>query len=233
MQIEEQELRELLNKGALSYESKKFPIDSLLSTIGFVISACLAQFYLQAIWIKVLFWIFVGTNLIYSLVLLCKYIKNKYSSEDFIKDIKTSSKVRNFSLIVIKDTTGLNRGKYLLRYDRRWKCYLLPYQNTHENNDADFVLKTVIDTYQFSNLSITASKTDDITKYSFSDNMTKNYHHTFYYLETVTENSSIQAKKSFKLNGEKFKWMSIDEMKRNKTIMSKNSETVNFIAKNF
>ena len=231
MQIEESELKELLNKKSKSVESKKFPFEALLSLFAFIFSALMAQIFTQKLGLKIAFWTVVFLNICYEIYLLSRFVKTKYSSDDFIKDIQNSSKVRNFSLIVLKDKSGTFLDGYLLRYDRRWKCYLLPYRQTHEANDEKFILDYVNNVLKLNSAEIKDIKIDDIEKYSVSDQITKNYHHTFYLVEFDAKASGL--KECNLINKEKFKWFTIDQMKRNKSIESKNSETVNFIARNF
>lgn len=233
MNIEESELREILDKQRKSVESKRFPIESLLSLVVFILSAVLGQVFAQTIWIRILFWLIVLCHACFVLFLIFKYFKNRYSETDFLKDIKNSERVRNFSLVVLKDISGKFKNSYLLRYDRRWKCFLLPYLQTHDQDDKKFIQEYVDNVLELCDAEIKDVKFDDIVKYSVSDNMTKKYHHTFYLVNFNASDSKLITKRTIVINGEKFKWFTIDQMKRNKAIEQKNSETVNFIARNF
>ncbi len=231
MFIDESDLQQILNKQKKASEIKHFPIEALLSLLAFFCSALMAQILTQSIWIKVFFWLVVFTNIIYIIILFRNYFKAKYTDKDFINEIKRASDIRKFSLLVLQDSSNLYADKFLLRYDKRWKCYLLPYRTTHEEDDELFILEYVNNTLKLQNVFLMNIKTDDISKFSVSDQITKSYHHTFYNIKF--DAGSSFNKDSLIINGEKFKWFSIDEMKRNKNIMKKNSETVNFIARNF
>jgi len=233
MNIEESELKELLTKQKKAVESKRFPIEAIFTLVAFVLSALMAQIFAQKIWIIIPVWIFVAVNVIYVISLFLKYLKSKYSESDFIHDTKDSGRVRNFSLVVIKDRSGIQKDSYLLRYDRRWKCWLLPYRQTHDDDDKSAVLDYVKDTLGFNNAEVKDIQIDDIVKFSVSDQVTKAYHHTFYEIFVSLKDLSISKNKTIKINNEKFRWFTIDEMKRNKSIEKKNSETVNFIARKF
>ncbi|WP_407398477.1 hypothetical protein [Treponema sp.] len=233
MNIEESELREILDKQRKSVESKRFPIESLLSLFVFILSAVLGQVFTHAIWVRILFWLIVLCHACFVLFLIFKYFKNRYSETDFLKDIKNSERVRNFSLVVLKDISGKFKNSYLLRYDCRWKCFLLPYLQTHDQDDKEFIQEYVDNVLELSDAEIKDVKFDDVVKYSVSDNMTKKYHHTFYLVNFNASDSKLITKRTIVINGEKFKWFTIDQMKRNKAIEQKNSETVNFIARNF
>jgi len=105
----------------------------------------------------------------------------------------------------------------------------LPYRETHEENDEKFIQDYVQNVLCLEDFSILQKKEDDIEKFSVSDQMTKKYHHTFYFIEF----DASKLKEKMKINDDEFKWFSIDQMKRTKSIESKNSETIRFIAKNF
>lgn len=233
MNIEESELREILDKQRKSVETKRFPIESLLSLFVFILSAVLGQIFVQPVWVKVFFWLNVIIYASFVLFLISKFLKNRYSEDDFLKDIKNSDRIRNFSLVVLKDTSGKFKNSYLLRYDHRWKCFLLPYLQTHDQDDKKFIQEYVDNVLELCDAEIKDVKFDDVVKYSVSDNMTKKYHHTFYLVNFNASDSKLITKRTIVINGEKFKWFTIDQMKRNKVIEQKNSETVNFIARNF
>lgn len=139
------------------------------------------------------------------------------------------NQVRNFSLLVLKDNSNTHKDKFLLRYDKRWKCFLFPYRKTHTENDFEYILDYLTKTLSLNNVKIVDTKIDDVEKYSVSDEIKKTYHHTFYLIEF----DACNFKNTVKLNGEKYKWFSIDEMKRNKEIELKNSETVDFVERTF
>lgn len=145
--------------------------------------------------------------------------------QDF-NEIISCSDNHNFSLVVLKD----ERGRYLLKWDNRWKTYLFPYSRTKEN-DKEAVFDFVRTSIGYKPLKILKTESGDFTKYSVSANMTKKYHHIFYNI--AFESLSQSQKSAFKYNGVKYKWLSIDELKADKNIMAKNSETVKFVEEKF
>lgn len=152
--------------------------------------------------------------------------------KDFIKDIKRSDKISNFSLLVCEDK-NFHKEQFLLKYDKRWKCYLFPYLRTKKENNNEYIINYCLETLNLNNFILNKTKIDNIEKYSVSDKITKKYCHTFYFCEFDSQKSFKRYKhKIVKINGEKYRWFSISEMKLNKNIMSKNEETVRFIEEN-
>ncbi len=245
MQIEESELKELLDKKDKSVENRRFPIEAILGLLGFLLSAFMANIFSMSLWLKILVWAFSLCYAVYAFYLLSRFFKSQYSTKDFIRELKDSKRIRKFSLLVLKDSSGTFKDSFLLRYDRRWKCFLLPYRQTHDSDDEKFILDYAENTLLLKNAEISSVKADDIEKFSVSDRMTKSYHHTFYLINfdaagTFSDISDFKNRRkrkcnrrTFLINQEKFKWFTIDEMKRNKSIESKNSETVDFLARNF
>lgn len=229
MEIEESDLIELLNKKYKADESKRFPIENIIGFIVYFLSILTSNFLKSYLWLKIFVYIFSFIYIIYIIYLIIKFKTKSYSNKELIKDIKRSNQIRNFSLLVLKDNSNTYKGKFLLRYDKRWKCFLFPYKKTHTENDFESILDYVTNTLSLSNVKIIETKTDDIEKYSVSDEIKKSYHHTFYLIEF----DASELKTTVKLNGEKYKWFSIDEMKRNKKIELKNSETVDFVERTF
>lgn len=135
--------------------------------------------------------------------------------------------IHYFSLLVIKDS----HGRYLLKKNNRWKTFLLPFSRTKENDDSSAILDFAKETLGVASPSLKKFLETDITKHSVSSNMSKTYHHTFYQI-SFNEND-LPQKQSFTLNGEKYRWYSIEEMKQDRDMMLKNKETIDFVEKNF
>lgn len=137
------------------------------------------------------------------------------------KEVLTQ-KVHEFTLVAIKNPTG----QYLQKYDTRWKSWLFPYARSTDNNKAD------IDIY-VSRLLGEEVETKHITnaihcKYSVSDEVYKIYKHKLYklLLDVVPENMN---KQTFELDGNKYRWMTFQEMEKDERIMEVNDEVVAFV----
>lgn len=230
--IEESELRKILREREKFFAPKSFPTENLISLVAFVASAVLSQFFLQVFWIKALVWIAIGLYAVHFVWLLLRYFKSPYSIRDLYNEISASSeKVHEFSLLVITDSSGLHNDKFLLRYDKRWKCYLLPYRPTHADDDASAVAEYVR-SFPLASPKIGEVKSEKLTKYSVSADRVKDYFHRFYPV-SFDFSASGMCGNSLKINGEKYRWFSILEMKEDRSIREKNLETVDFVSRNF
>lgn len=174
--------------------------------------------------------------IIYFVYQIYKFLKvrtTKYSAEDLFQEIKKiQNPTSDFSLVIIKNNHMDNSRKILLAYDKRWKCYLLPYY--HTIGDIEIEKKKIVDNIsqdlQFNkeNISIEFKEEVEHTKYSVSNERTKTYKHRFYKVLISNTNNTI-VKPNFKINGKKYKWFSITEMKLNKNIMRKNQDVIEIL----
>lgn len=137
-----------------------------------------------------------------------------------------------FSLIILKDISGKHRNEYLLKYDRRWKCYLFIYNATRTENDREFAENFASD-LTGERCAVKNEKKDIVKKFSFSDEYEKTYTHTFYEIEFDAEKSRLPDKKKFRIGKDKYQWLSISEMKDSSRIQERNAETVRYVAENF
>ena len=133
-----------------------------------------------------------------------------------------------FSLIIFKDQISTNKNRFLLKYDKRWECYLFPYLRSKDKNDADFIeLYAGITTGTECKIIKVCQKTE--TKYSYSDKCEKTYHHTFYEISFNSMKSNFPKEKEF----DAYKWFTPEEMKADKKLMERNKETVDFVLEHF
>lgn len=140
------------------------------------------------------------------------------------KEILLGTK-HEFTLLAIKDLAG----RFLLRYDVGWKCWLFPYKRSNDNNKenadrfASDILHRDIDT-EF--------RAEDIhCKYSQSDEVYKIYHHKLYRF-VISEIYGNETDSEFNLNGNQYKWMTIDQMQSDSHIMQANADIVEFVKAN-
>lgn len=138
-----------------------------------------------------------------------------------VKEILTNT-FHEFSLLAIVNTNG----QYLQKYDMRWKSWLFPYVRSAEDNKAN------VDNYA-SRLFGRETETEYVTcakhcKYSVSDNVYKIYNHKLYklLLDSIPENMSDET---FEIEGNTYKWMTIEEMENDERIMEVNDEIIAFV----
>lgn len=223
MEINEIKLRDLLARRAKYIKSNKDIFETLLVFLGYIASVLLSGIFTTEIDIKIK--IFIGFLAVIYFVLFLVSIKNsRYSVETLYREIVSCNDNHNFSLVILKNSNG----RFLLKWDRRWKTYLFPYIRTKEN-DLDSVQNFIKTDIGFEPLELLKKTEADFTKTSVSANMMKTYHHTFYQFSFNCETE----KAKFKFNGTKYRWLSIDEMKQDKNILEKNSENIRFVEEQF
>ena len=127
-----------------------------------------------------------------------------------------------FSLLVIVNPNG----QYLQKFDNRWESWLFPYIRSSDNNKVD------VDNY-VSKLLGKGVVTEYVTcakhcKYSVSDDVYKIYNHKLYklLLDPIPENMLNQT---FEIEGNEYRWMSIQEMEKDERIMEVNEEVIAFV----
>ena len=223
MKIDEGKLQDILSRRKVHIKSYGTLIEALLAFLSYIVSILLSGILNAGLKIQIAVAII---TLAYFVVFFLSIRGSKYSVQELYNDIVSAADIHSFSLIVVKNS----QGKYLLQKNKRWHTFLLPFQHTKDTNDREAVLK-FSKIIGFESPKIIKTLETDITKHSVSANMSKTYHHTFY--EIDFERCSFSEKPSFKINGERFHWYSIEEMKRNKDMLLKNKETIEFIEKNF
>lgn len=134
----------------------------------------------------------------------------------------TSDITHEFSLIAVKN----HAGKYLQKFDERWKCWLFPYIRSTDNNKLN-VDKYVSELFskEISSTYITCEKH---CKYSVSDDAYKIYNHKLYMVLIDTVPYDIKEDE-FCIAESHYRWMSIEEMEQDETIMEKNDDIVAFV----
>lgn len=153
---------------------------------------------------------------------------NNYTHKNLCSDVEAINIVKHeFSLAVIRNTFEQYPNKFLMRYDKRWKCWLLPYYKTNKENNTEHVKSGISIALKIDVSKIEASyKTDDfINKFSKSDKVDKYYHHLFYDI-TITEFPEIMRNSEFDIDDQRYKWFTLDELMGNKEIMEANWDVI-------
>jgi mRNA-degrading endonuclease toxin of MazEF toxin-antitoxin module len=131
-----------------------------------------------------------------------------------VAEIQTKS-FHEFSLLAVQNS----QGQFLQIYDERWECWLFPYTRTAEDNKSnvdhfasELLHKDIDTTY------VTTAKH---CKYSVSDKVYKIYNHKLYkvQIDDISDN----------LPGDKYKWMSIEDLESDEAIMEKNDDIIAFV----
>lgn len=157
--------------------------------------------------------------------------KEQVDYKMIVKDIQALDKTEHpFSLVAIKNDFDNVAGKYLLKYDNDWDCYLFPYYRTVANSNEEHILRCLAEDLCISEESISLEyKGEDIQeKFSVRDQVNKVYHHMVY-SATITDWAGDMSKAEFIVNGTRYCWMSFSEMRNDPNILKKNKDVVNLV----
>lgn len=230
LKIREEKLQDLLFRRRKHIKTR-IPI---LETVAFVaslsITLLLSDFPNASAKVKVLVSVL---SIVYTAAYILTLYGSNYSLDAFFQDIcSVAEKERSFSLILLRDTSDLFPASYLLRYDRRWKCWLFPYVRTSSGNDSLSVSDYIKSVFKIHDFEIKKTAEQDFTKHSVSANMQKTYHHTFY-LIGVDSAKTAADRKSFSIGGEKYRWLTVPQMKASKRIAGRNSDVIRYVEETF
>lgn len=134
--------------------------------------------------------------------------------------------MKSFSLVIIRNEFKKRPDKFLLRYDERWECWLLPY---YKNADEEALRQYLSDDLDI-DANVIISKGKQITeKYSPTDKKIKAYYHKYYYvLPMLKRNHRLDE---FRVGNLRYKWFSLDDMNADETIMKMNGDVVEVLTK--
>lgn len=134
----------------------------------------------------------------------------------------TTGTLHEFSLVAITNP----EEKYLLKYDERWKCWLFPYVRSTDNNleNVETYIKNILKV-DFAVKYVAVARH---CKYSVSDEVYKIYNHKLYQTKLHVIPEDMQNE-TFQLGKERYRWMSIEEMKQDECIMRENDDVVAFV----
>lgn len=238
IEIDETELKLLLEK------RKKFINSSNIVELGEIISGisllitllvtdCNEITFMPPLYFEIIVWIITVSILghgIYQLIASKKYsysIKNLY---DEIVDLDPKTE-HSFNIIIFRNIH--EKGKYLLFFSKRWKCYFFPNYRCQDGKfDENVEIKRIKanikrDLKITDRMNIKYIGEKESRKFSYSDKITKKYQFHFFEIDNgILPNNS---KSVFKFNGKKYCWKTMDQMYSNKNIVKKNQDVLDYI----
>ena len=229
---------ELLLVKKKQHIGKTLTLDSLMSSISFLISVYFASY--ETVWgisgntLKVLFSILGIIFLFKSIYDLWKNKKCNYTYNDLFADINTLNEItHNHSIIIVKDSFNKFPNRFLVYDDKVWECRLFINYNENENNEA------FIKSHLSSELKVDIS---DITlkfttmkiheKLSQRDKINKMYCHKFY-LADIKEFPQCAKDDTFTIGGKTYHWVTIQDLEADENAMAKNSDIISFVKEYF
>ena len=240
--IEESILKEfLLNRRDKIGVRKYSGIGEIVSGFSLIITLLCSDFnegsFISTHCFELLSWIIAVAILAVGLRRLIRSICNSYDTESLYNELVglDENRVNEYNIVLIKNNQL--DGRYLLFYSQRWKCKLfLNYKvqnsgNYNVSNEINSIAtKLSVDTgIKCSGLDISYYGELESRKFSYGDKVEKKYKFYFYFVKT--EIPVNMQRTEFSCNGNKFFWMSLNDMYTNKNIVKKNSDVLDFIRK--
>ncbi len=136
------------------------------------------------------------------------------------EEVNTPSK---HAIIIIKN----NDNEYLQCYESSWKSYLFLNCKVKDAKDLEPVKTCVKEKLGVEPQNITYLFNKIHSKYSLKHQKMREYKHYFYLVDINTK--TLEAKKEFELNDNKFKWFRMEELENDSRIQEVNSDIVKFI----
>lgn len=136
------------------------------------------------------------------------------------EEVNTPSK---HAIIIIKN----NNNEYLQCYESSWKSYLFLNCKVKEEKDLEPVKTCIKEKLGVESQNITYLFNKIHSKYSVKHQKMREYEHYFYLVDINTK--TLEARKEFSLNDNKFKWFRMEELENDSRIQEVNSDIVKFI----
>lgn len=210
-------------------------IDILIAAITYIISLLCSDFKdilgIKSDVIQTIAWIFAVALFIYGIYRLINSLQHKYDHNQLFHEIENLNEVlHSFSIIAIKDTFNNFSNRYLLYYDKAWKCWFFFSFKTSESENESFIKQRLSNILKIEKSSISLKYISDRIqpKYSERDNIHKVYNHSLYE-GTLSNFPELIKQDSFTIDNIDYKWFTIEELESDETVMNKNSDVVNFV----
>lgn len=231
--VDEEKLNLLLDSKK-QFIGNKVTLDSVLSSVSFLISVIFAN-YENVLFISgqifKMFFVALGLFFTYRTIKdVYDSKKNNYNFEDLLKDINKLNEIKhNHSIVVIKDTYNQFPNRYLVYDDTKWNCLLFPNYKDNENN-IEFLTSHLSNEFQIEKEKISLKYIDQHISYKLSekDKEYKVYNHKFYIAE-VSEFPAYMQKDEFEVDGRKYYWKSLNELEQDENVVKKNNDILSHI----
>lgn len=247
LKIDKNELRKLLLEDRKKYiESPRlYGISEIISGISLGITIFLGDYskltFVNQYIFQFVVWIICIVLLLCGIYLLVHSLRNRYTAENLFSEIcEIDHSVEHaFNLVLINEETAKKDGKYLLYKNYRWKCFhFLSYKVKRTPYDTDYEKREIVNSIQ-NDVGIIESEILEIQfigdlidkKFSEGDKIYKKFH--FYLYGVITNHkfkkTIFKKTSSFRYNGKKYKWYSIDQMYKNNRMKKTNKKVLDYV----
>lgn len=243
LNIDEKTVKLFLNQNKSKIETKSFSgIGEIVSGISLGVTLLCSDTkklpYISPLYFEIIIWIITISIFFAGIIQLVHSLLSHYTVDDLYNELVEldNSREHVFNIILLKNNTY--EGKYLLFNSKRWKCKLFP--NYHAlsgqynvENESLRIKEAFAADVGVSKERIETTYLGKINsrKYSYGDKVNKQYVFHFFSIgiTTLIYEKNIKQKGSFRHNGKKFYWMTLDQMFANKNMMKKNGDVLNYV----
>lgn len=159
--------------------------------------------------------------------------KDKYGIKQLQEEIIQLNCIHHrFSLVAIKDTFDEYPNKFLLYYDRDWRCNFFPNYHTTDNNVEDIINKLSNELkIPKDNIKLEYKTMRIQEKFSERHKEKRVYEHILFNAKISDFPENLKDDK-FEIDGKRYCWMSIAEMENDFEIKQRNMDVVSLVKEN-
>ena len=238
LNIDEKELELLLEKRKKKIERPRYDgLGEVISSVSLIVTLVLSDFshltFIKPVYFKIIVWGISIAVLVRGIYAFIKSITDVYSIGQLYSEISDiDPRVEHpFDIIVIKNE--VESGKYLVFKSKGWNCWLFPnYHCLTGDFSKTKELKQIKERVR-KDLGISAEINfkyigNEISrKYSFRDKVNKKYN--FHYFQAVDAAIDFKGKRTFRCNGKKYCWKTLDQMYASRNIVRKNRDVLDYV----
>jgi hypothetical protein len=135
-----------------------------------------------------------------------------------------------FSIVAVKDTFNRFSNRFLLYYEKTWKCWFFFSFKTSDIADEENIKSRLSNLLHIDKKSIALQYISERIqpKHSLRDDVDKVYLHRLYKAD-ITSFSEQCKNDTFEIDGTEFKWMTIADMESDERIMEVNKDVVSMV----
>lgn len=233
--IDKIKLRLLLEEKREYVGTKIEGIDTALAGIFFLLSLLCSDYHnigsLDGIVIKTLAFVIGLAATLYGIKKIIVSLIYKYDHQVLYHDIENLNEITHpFSIVAVKDTFNEYANRFLLYYDKSWKCWFFFSFKTMEEQNEENIRVRLSNALHISkdNISLQYKAERIQPKHSIRDDVDKVYLHRLYQAKIASFSNEVRADE-FEVDGVQYRWMTIEEMETDQTIMDINSDVVSMV----
>lgn len=241
--INKDELKLLLEKRKKDIEIPKLSgIGEIASGVSLILTLSTSQFndipIIGTLYFKIFCYLFSLLFIGLGLYLFIRGFHSRRTVLNLYEEILELevNRVHIVNIIVVKNSP--QKGKFLLVKNSLWKCNLFPSYNVSTKDEPyDFNKQAEKVKQKFSKDIGIADSDLKVTYIGESDIHTKicagkkiEFRYLFHFFHISADKFDSKGNKKFTYDGKQYVWMSLDKMMKNKNIMKKNYDVVDYIA---